>query len=263
MQKLVLYLILFSSLISYSQHKRIEITGTLSDKLGKVVDAHVINTTSKQGTFTNSNGDYTIPAKLGDEIKITSIQHHDLTIVVAGIHIKSKKLDVVVNLKEYILDEVEVKKTYLSGSLGTDIKEIKKSDKQTLMENLGFNPFPKRLSKIEREIKTAYAGGMKFGLATTVSLDYIINSASGRIDKLEKQKELLDNDRRLELLESTYKNYLINDLKIDSIELPRFLYFSHFDNDFITAYEKGGIVLIEFLKKQAQLFKTTQKKDNK
>ncbi|WP_299708635.1 hypothetical protein [uncultured Tenacibaculum sp.] len=261
MQKLLLYLILLCSLLSYSQNKRIEITGMLSDKLGKVVDAHVINITSKQGTFTNINGEYTIPAKLGDEIKITSIQHHDLNVVVAGISIKSKKLDLLLNLKEYVLEEVEVKKTYLSGNLGTDSKEIKKSDKQAVMENLGFNPYPKRLTKIEREIKTAYAGGIQYGLGVVASLDYIINSASGRIDKLEKQKELLDNDSKLKQLKVTYKDYIVNELKVDSTKISRFLYFAHFDDNFTEAYKKGNLELIQFLKNQAQLFNIIQKEN--
>ncbi|WP_299677989.1 hypothetical protein [uncultured Tenacibaculum sp.] len=260
MQKLLLYLILLFSILSYSQNKRIEISGTLSDSAGKVVDAHIINVTSKQGTFSDEDGNFVIPVKLGDELKITSIQHKEENLIVANVIIKNKRLDLTLFLKDYLLEEVEVKKTYLSGHLGTDSKGIKKSDKQAVMENLGFNPFPKKLSRIEREIKTAYAGGMQFGLATTVSLDYIINSASGRIDMLEQQKELLDNESRLQELKATYKNYIINNLKIDSTQLSRFLYFSHFDNEFKIVYKKGGVELIEFLKKQAQLFKALQEK---
>ena len=254
MQKLLLYLTLLSSLLLYSQNKRIEISGTLSDKLGKVVDAHVINITSKQGTFTNINGNYTIPAKLGDEIKITSIQHNDLNVVVAGINIKTKKLDLELNLKEYILEEVEVKKTYLTGNLGSDAKEVKKSDKQTVMENLGFNPFPKKLSQIDREIYTASTSG---GL---IPLDLIINTLSGRLKLLKKKRELLENEKRMIAVENKYKPMIINQLKIDSTEVSNFLYFCHFDKDFKNVYYKSEFEMIEFLQKQVKLFKKSKEK---
>ncbi len=254
MQKLLLLLIFLISLFSYSQNKRIEISGTISDKLGKVVDAHVINISSKQGTFTNENGNFTIPAKLGDQIKITSIQHEDVEVIVAGITMKNKKLDLKLDLKEYILDEVEVQKTYLSGSLSTDSKHIKKSDKQMLMENLGFNPFPKKLSQIDREIYTASTSG---GL---IPLDLIINTLSGRLKSLKKKRELLENEKRMIAVENKYKPMIINQLKIDSIEVSSFLYFCHFDNDFKDVYYKSEFEMIEFLQKQAKLFKKTKEK---
>ncbi|WP_442266366.1 hypothetical protein ACSIGC_01230 [Tenacibaculum sp. ZS6-P6] len=263
MQRLLLYLILFFSILSYSQNKRIEISGTLSDSSGKVIDAHIINITSKQGTFSDEAGNFVIPVKLGDELKITSIQHKEENLIVANVIIKNKRLDLTLFLKDYLLEEVEIKETYLSGRLGTDAKIIGKSDRQKVMENLGINPFPKKLSKIEREIKTAYAGGIQYNLiSVTVSVDYVINSISGRIDKLEKQKEILDNNDKLEKLKSTYKSYIINDLKIDSTEVSRFLYFSHFDNGFKNAYDNGNLDLILFLKKQAQLYKTLEKENN-
>ncbi|SNR16154.1 peptidase associated/transthyretin-like domain-containing protein [Tenacibaculum jejuense] len=254
MQKLLLYLIVFQTLLSYSQNKRIEISGTLSDSAGKVADAHIINTTSKQGTFSDETGNFTIPVKLGDELKITSIQHKEESLIVANVIIKRKRLDLVLFVKDYLLEEVEVKKTYLSGRLGTDTKHIKKSNKQVLMENLGFNPFPKKIPQIDREIYTASTS------AGPIPLDLIINTISGRLKSLKKKRELLENEKRMIAVENKYKPMIISQLKIDSTEVSRFLYFCHFDKDFKEVYAKSEFEMIEFLQKQVKLFKKTKEK---
>ncbi|WP_299677992.1 hypothetical protein [uncultured Tenacibaculum sp.] len=254
MQKLLLYLILLSSLLSYSQNKRIEISGTLSDSAGKVVNAHIINTTSKQGTFSDEAGNFIIPVKLGDELKITSIQHKEENLIIANVILKNKRLDLTLFLKDYLLEEVEVKKNYLSGQMGIDAKIIKKSEEQKLMEKLGFNPFPKKLSQIDREIYAASSGG------SLVPLDLIINTLSGRLKMLKKKRELLENEKRMIAVEAKYKAMLISQLKIDSTEVSRFLYFCHFDKDFKEVYYKSEFEMIEFLQRQAKLFKKSKEK---
>ncbi len=255
MQKLLLNFILFLAISGAINAQRIEITGVLNDKLGKVVDAHIVNKTSNQGTFSKLNGEFSIKVKPNDILEITSVQHHTKEIVFSNELLQNNKLTIFLYLRDYLLEEVEVKRTDLSGLLTTDAKNIGKSDRQEMMENLGFNPFPKKMSKIDREIKTAYAGGVQIGLGAMVSLDYLINSMSGRIDMLEKQKKLLENEKKLQYIENTYRNYITKNLKIDSLDVARFIFFSHFDNKFEESYNGGDVKIISFLKKQAVLFK--------
>ncbi|MFY7670975.1 hypothetical protein ACOSP6_07770 [Tenacibaculum sp. MEBiC06402] len=253
MRKLLLNILLFSSFLIHAQ--RIEITGVLTDKLGKVVDAHIVNTTTNNGTFSLLNGEFKIKVQTDDILEISSVQHHNIKITITNTEINTGKLKVFLYTKDYLLDEVEVKKTDLTGRLLTDSKSIGKSERQEVMENLGFNPFPKKLSKIDREIKTAYAGGVQIGLGAMVSLDYIINSMSGRIDMLEKQKKLLENEKKLKYIELTYKHFITKSLNIDSSNVSRFIYFSHFDKKFNESFNGEDIKIISFLKEQAVLFK--------
>jgi len=261
MIRLLLFLFLLCiSCLSNAQGHRKEIGGSISDKLGYVINAHIINTSAKLGAFSNDNGEFIIKAKIGDEIQITSIQHHTLNVIVTEHDIKTNRLDFKIHLKEYVLEEIEVKKTDLSGVLSADAGNIRKSDREKVMDNLGFNPHPKRLTKIEREIKTAYAGGIQLGLGALVSLDYLINSMSGRIDMLEKQKKLLDNEERLVYLKDIHKNYITGQLKIDSTDVSRFLYFCHLDKNFNTVYYQTEFEMMNFLEKQAKLFKDLKEK---
>lgn len=244
MQKLLLNIFFFILIPLNAQ--RIEISGVLTDKLGNVTDVHIINKTSQQGTFSGLNGEFKLEVKLGDILEITSVQHHNQKIIYSESILTDHKLKVFLYLKDYLLDEIEIKKTELLGMLSNDSKSIGKSDRQEIMENLGFNAFPKKMSKIDREIKTAYAGGVQIGLGAMVSLDYIINSMSGRIDKLEKQKKLLENDKKLKYLEHTYRHYITKSLHIDSSKVARFLYFSHFDQKFDESFNGGDIKIIFF-----------------
>ncbi|CAM1343727.1 peptidase associated/transthyretin-like domain-containing protein [Tenacibaculum amylolyticum] len=255
MNKITLLLFLFLTTCIFAQ--RISITGTLSDKLGKVVNAHIVNTTNQQGTFSDDEGNFSIKVQLNDVLEITSVQHHTQKITIANIIIKHKKLTVYLHLKDYLLNEVEVKKTDLSGTLTTDAAEIKKSKREEVMENLGLNPFAKKLSPIERKIHTATDGGLfkYYVFAATLSVDNIINAVSGRTKKLKNEKKLLDNETKLKAIENTYSDYINNDLKIDANDISRFIYFAHFDKGFEEAYTNGDIAIIKFLKQQALLFK--------
>lgn len=254
MQKRLLFLFLICSIFSFSQDKRIEITGTLFDKIGKVINAHIINKNTKKGTFSDDNGSYTIRVKLGDELEITSIQHHTEKRTIANIIIKTKKLDLNLHLKDYLLEEVEVKKTNLSGILTADSKNIKNSDREIVMKNLGFNPHVKKIPQIDRKIYTASSS------AGLIPLDLIINTITGRIGLLKKEKKLLEKEQKLKAIENLYRKLIIQQLKIDSTEVSRFIYFTHFDKDFEKAYKGDDLKLIEFLQKQAKLFKKQQNK---
>ncbi len=83
----------------------------------------------------------------GYELEITSIQHHTEKPTVANITTIKQKTSYTIAFKEYLSEEVKVKKTQLSGALTADVKEVKKSKHIGVMENLGFNPYPKKCQK--------------------------------------------------------------------------------------------------------------------
>lgn len=249
----ILLLLLTNSIFA----QRITITGELSDKLGKIVNAHIINTTSQKGTFSDQEGNFTLKVQLNDVLEITSVQHHTKEILITNLILKHTKVNFYLHLKDYLLNEVEVKKTDLSGTLTTDAARIKKSKQQEVMENLGFDPFAKKLSPIDRKIHTATDGGLfkYYIFAATVSVDNIINSISGRTKRLKKEKKLIENNSKLKDIENTFNEYINKDLKISKDDISRFVYFSHLDSGFDEAYNNGDIAIIKFLKTQSLLFK--------
>lgn len=121
MKKISFFFILFIFIKNYSQETFIN--GVITDKIGRVTDAHIINETSGEGTFSDDNGNFSIKASLNDILKISSIQHHTQKLTVANITLKTKELAIKLFLKDYLLREVTIKKHTLNGILNRDFKQ--------------------------------------------------------------------------------------------------------------------------------------------
>lgn len=120
MKKITLLILLISTNL-FAQ--RTSITGVISDKIGIVPNAHVINVTSNEGTFSNQKGYFLIDAKVGDILQITSIQHYKKNIKVSSISMQRKQINILLEIQEQVLEEIEVKKTELLQSLTSDVKK--------------------------------------------------------------------------------------------------------------------------------------------
>lgn len=238
---------LFKVIFSFAQE--ITITGIIYDKTGIVSHANIINTVSKNGSFSNDAGAFSIKTKLGEQLEFTSIQHHKKIIIITEQILKLKILEVELELKDYLLNEVEIKKTSLTGILTIDTKFAKETKREEVMKRLGFNPYFKKKSAIDRQLHTASSssGFLPLGL--------FINALSGRLKLLKKQKELAENEKKMDYIKRKYNRHLIQNLKIDSLNINRFIYFLHLDKDFKQKFSEKELIFIPFLKKQAIIFK--------
>lgn len=140
MRNITLILLLLISTQLFAQ--RTTIKGVISDNIGVVANAHVVNVTSKEGTFSDVKGYFTINAQLGDILQITSIQHYNKNIKVSSISMGRSKINILLEIQEQVLEEIEVKKTQLIQSLSADSKKTpknkgkEKSQKATKFENV-------------------------------------------------------------------------------------------------------------------------------
>lgn len=99
------------------------ITGTIKKSDSIIKNAHIINLSTKQGTFSNDIGKYRIYVSLGDSLKISSIQYKTEYRVISKFDIESKTIDVYMAPKTHELDEVVLKKHNLTGNLLIDRKK--------------------------------------------------------------------------------------------------------------------------------------------
>ncbi|CAL2086988.1 conserved exported hypothetical protein [Tenacibaculum sp. 190524A05c] len=139
MRKITLFICLFITIQIFAQRSTIQ--GVISDNIGIVANAHVVNITSMEGTFSDTKGYFNINAQLGDILQITSIQHYNKNIKVSSISMGRKKINILLEIQEQILEEIEVKKTQLIQSLSADSKKTpenkgkSKSEKARNFEN--------------------------------------------------------------------------------------------------------------------------------
>lgn len=85
---------------------------------------NVYNMNSKEGTSTNSYGEFLIEVKLNDHLFITSVQFQNFEIEITKEIMKEK--DIVINIRQNInqLNEVIISSNVLSGNLSVDVKKI-------------------------------------------------------------------------------------------------------------------------------------------
>ena len=191
MNKRLLFLILLISFLkTQSQENRKFLYATLKDKVGNIFNAHVVNLNTKQGTFTNESGEFRVLAKQHDSLQISFVGYKSTIIIVKLNHFGIQKNTFELVKTAFELDEVSIKKNNLLGYLSSDSKNIKikkEIDAKTL--NLPYAG-SRILTPAERRLYTAMGG------RNLLSIDYMINSISGRIKKLRKLKIIESLEKR-------------------------------------------------------------------
>jgi hypothetical protein len=136
-KKLLFTSFFFISLLnSFSQEKNKIISGQVSDSLGIVKNANIINLKTKQGTFSSDQGLFRIFVSEGDSLKVSSVQHIPKMIFITKQLIKGKNIQVLLNSNIYTLDTFELKRHDLSGRLGIDTKAVPNNKKDSLLSKV-------------------------------------------------------------------------------------------------------------------------------
>ncbi|MEX6625560.1 carboxypeptidase-like regulatory domain-containing protein [Tenacibaculum salmonis] len=265
-KQLLLFFLVFGVItISVSQEHQKFLYANVKDNIGSVYNAHVINLTTKQGTFTNENGEFRILAKKNDSLKISFVGYKSTIIIVASNHFGMQKNTFKLIKTTYELSEVNIKKHNLSGFLSTDSKNIKTTNQiNATTLNLPYAG-SKQLTPAERTLQTAMGGSnaFTFGLLNKISLDYIVNKASGRIKKLKKLKAIETLEVKVTKIKNNYSSAIVQEYHIKKSDIYKFIYYCTSDEKFEETYNSGEINIILFLKKKAEVFKKLNLNDYK
>ncbi|PQJ78559.1 carboxypeptidase-like regulatory domain-containing protein [Polaribacter porphyrae] len=135
--KLLFTVILFYAFSNlHAQKIKKIISGVVTDSLGVVVNANIINLKTSQGTFSNDSGLFRIFAVAGDTLSVSSVQHIKTKIVVTDAIINNKTISITLKSNTYKLDEFELKRHNLLGSLSSDLKKVKTNKKDSLLRDV-------------------------------------------------------------------------------------------------------------------------------
>lgn len=96
----------------------------LRDSVNLIKDVHIVNLTTEKGTFSDDYGQYRIIVSLGDTLEFTSVQYLPVKKVISDRFIYSKKMNVLLKKKNYVLDEIILKKNNLTGYLLSDRRKV-------------------------------------------------------------------------------------------------------------------------------------------
>ncbi len=261
MKKVLPLLIFLSSLIIHGQ--KTPINGSIQDKLGKVINAHIINKNTKEGTFSNENGIFIINATLGDELEITSIQHHTQKVTVANIIIKTKKININLHLKDYVLDEVEIKKTNLYGFLERDFKQT--PEDVAVVKSKGALDFSKinfeekvilpedEIDKSKVDISKKTDPTQKFEGISLLKFSLFTRKKEKRLaQKIAREK--LEDQLTKNIVNLIGKHAFTKHYKIPSDKIYHFINFNRSSELINLVKNKEVFKLIEFLKEKSIIY---------
>ncbi|WP_028888954.1 carboxypeptidase-like regulatory domain-containing protein [Tenacibaculum ovolyticum] len=244
------YLFFFIFLVSFfktqSQENRSFLYATVKDKIGPVINAHILNKNTKQGTFTNENGEFRILAKSNDRLQISFVGYETSIFNIEIKHFGIQKTIFELLKTNYELDEVTIKQNNLLGYLSADSKNIK-TEKKINAQTLKLPYAGSRImTPAERRLRTASGG---FGIHP------LLNWISGRTKRLKKLKIIEDLELKINQIKNTYHLQIIKELDINETDIYRFIYYCESDKNFIKAYNSSDINMIRFLKNKAETFK--------
>ena len=131
MKKILLFIV-FISQFTFSQEERKTLFGIIYNENGVLENAHIVNLTTHQATFSNKKGEYRIFAKPNDSIRFSSIGYKTIfeKLIPNDFNVYRKRTTL--EKRIYELDEVSLKNNELSGSLSNDLKKVKHNPKLEL-----------------------------------------------------------------------------------------------------------------------------------
>ncbi|CAM1365317.1 CarboxypepD_reg-like domain-containing protein [Tenacibaculum sediminilitoris] len=147
--KKALILIFFLSQIQIvvSQEERKTLFGIIYDEDGKLENAHIVNFSTQQATFSNKEGEYKLFAKPTDSIRYSSIGHKTIYQKLTKEDFNTYRKRTTLKKQDYLLDEVLLKKNQLFGELTKDLTKVTHdknqeiASKATNFSNVNYNNY--------------------------------------------------------------------------------------------------------------------------
>ncbi len=222
-----LWLFLVCAAVEAQTFSQKKLEGKVFGKDGDVAATHVLNTTTKKATITDSNGFFSIPINLNDTLVFSAVQFKKKVLVATHAILESKMVFVPLEESLTELDEVVVRPYNLSGDLRLDAGSINIEPVVTA-STLGLpNAYVSVPTQAERQLYEATSG---MGL---VPLNPIINAITGRTKMLRQQVVREEKQARTNRVREFYADSLyVRDLKIPLAKIDDFMYFCEMDPDF-------------------------------
>ena len=212
------FVLLFLSLVSQGFAQKFE--GKIVADSISFTQVNIVNLTQKLGTVNAKSGEFSIDAKIGDEVMFSSVQYEPYQVTISKELLQQKNNTIFLFNLVNELDEVNISNIDLSGDLTKDADNIE--------TNAYFNPADHGLpvnskpkpTTAQRRIYTASTG------SGIIPIDPIINTLSGRMAMLYRQR---DYEKERNLMIKAYNSrpldYFVTELKLPEEYVEDFLYY--------------------------------------
>ena len=191
-----------------------------------LLSAHVVNMNSVDGTITDFDGKFEIPAQVNDTIFISYIGYQSIKLKITNDLLKGNELEIAIHEKVVNIDEVTVKSHRLIGVLVVDAKNVPDDS----YSRIHINGLPQAY-----EIGRSYNRNYSSGLAAVFNpVDFWYNKFGKKPKEMNKLRKLKQGDQMRSMMEQKYSREIMMDyLDMSRKELNDLLTECNYSNRFI------------------------------
>ena len=230
-QLLLIFILSISILKIIAQKKRKFLYATIIDNINVIANAHIINTNTNQGTYSNEKGEFRILAKPNDSLKISFIGYKNKIVVVNSKYFGMQINSFLLKRKVIELNEVVIKKHNLLGRLELDIKTTPKNRISEMVNNL-VNSIKKMkyndilnmpIGKDELHLRKIKAPGIPNSFSGAgASVSFGLDRKAQEKRRMRKEISFKENFPKM-LISEFGKKFFFKDLKIPREKYYHFL----------------------------------------
>ncbi|PQB07152.1 hypothetical protein BST83_08320 [Polaribacter filamentus] len=239
----LLLILLFFTIIGYSQKNRTIINGKILFDNASISDVHILNKNSNQGTITNDTGWFEIPVYIGDSLQFTHVNLKEKHFTITSEIYIAKELEIELEEKTYSLNEFTLEKPRSIFYVDPEMMPPPIVNAKTL--NL---PYANTI--VNKDLSV-----MKFRSGGVISLDNLFNSLNGNNKrKKELQKITLEDNGLSKIRKYFTDDFFITDLHIKEEHINPFLNYC-FKNNIVTYFNKNeNIKVTKILMDESKTF---------
>ncbi|CAM1333043.1 hypothetical protein [Tenacibaculum aestuariivivum] len=214
MKKFLFLILSITSLIGTAQNSPKIISGYIYVDSLKVQDVHVINTQLNIGSVSDKNGHFEIIAQKGDILIISHLNFKYKEYIITKKDLNLKLINIYLNSKFYILDEVVLKKR----------KGIFDIDEDVLLHNAPIVNAKTLNLPFANSTKQKNTKTINFQSGVSVSLSGLVNVLNGKNKQKKQLKKLKKQDAKLLAIRKHFTDgFFIYQLKIKKENIYPFL----------------------------------------
>lgn len=235
----------------------------------EVEGLHIQNRTAAKYTISNDDGSFIIPVQVSDTLVVSGVKYHKQEVIITSSIVELGQLNVLLIENVSELKEVIVGKI-LTGSLESDM-ENSDAEPEINFYDLGIPGYTgKQMTQNERKLYDADAGAMMeivggvYGGGPSVNLNKLLNTISGRTNKLKAIVEIDNREQCIQRLRADYESFLFEkDTLAEHLRNEYFLFCSEDDSFLALCHKNNEIELLEFLQSMLKVYQENRKSVSK
>ena len=217
--------------------------------------AHIVNLNSVDGTITDSQGMFEVPAQVNDTIFISYIGYQSVKLKVTSDLLKGHELEIAIHEKVVNIEEVTIKSHKLIGVLVVDAKNVPND----AYSRIHINGLPQAYEM------AGYGRNYSAGVGAVFNpVDFWYNKFGKKPKELQRLKKLKEQDNMRSMMEQKYSREIMMDyLDMSRKELNDLLAECNYSSRFINRASDLQIIeaVLECYENYRALQKGRVKKD--